>query len=166
MNNVELFHKRFRDWSITADVFFFLTMIFYFITCFVEPGYVRQEFEIIELLRLANEKSIDLDNFCFYCRVIKSGRTFHCTHCQRCVEKFDHHCTFVNNCLGYKNHKYFLCFIFFYLFYFITSLVASFLSIYAHESSEEHEFLWTRGMDIAFRVIYTVFQFTQFIPLS
>lgn len=98
--------------------------------------------------------------------MIKSGRTFHCTHCERCVEKFDHHCTFVNNCLGYKNHKYFLCFIFFYFFYFLTSLVASFLSISAHSDYAYNDWITNKTTDIIFRVTYLLFQMTQFIPLS
>lgn len=46
----------------------------------------------------------------------------------RCIEKFDHHCNFVNNCLGYRNHKYFLGFIFSYLIYFSTGLIAAIFS--------------------------------------
>lgn len=38
---IEQDHRGFRDWSITADVFFFLTMVFYFMACLIEPGYVR-----------------------------------------------------------------------------------------------------------------------------
>jgi hypothetical protein len=38
-----------------------------------------------------------------YCEVCKSGisdRAKHCGRCNRCVDKFDHHCPYVNNCIG------------------------------------------------------------------
>jgi palmitoyltransferase len=31
--------------------------------------------------------------------------------CNKCVEKFDHHCVYINNCLGHRNHKYFMIFL-------------------------------------------------------
>ena len=34
--------------------------------------------------------------------------TKHCLRCNRCTLGFDHHCKYVNNCVGVKNYKYFL----------------------------------------------------------
>ena len=31
----------------------------------------------------------------------------HCKICQRCVEDFDHHCIWLNNCIGSKNYRIF-----------------------------------------------------------
>ena len=42
---------------------------------------------------------------------MKTVTSFHCNTCGHCVEYFDHHCPYINNCLGYRNHKYFLVFI-------------------------------------------------------
>lgn len=48
---------------------------------------------------------------CPDCEVIRTNRSRHCSICNRCVERFDHHCPWVNNCVGTKNHGVFLSFL-------------------------------------------------------
>jgi len=86
----------------------------FILTVSMEPGYLKPYYDFTKTAEVALEIGLHLDNFCSYCEVIKSETSFHCTICNRCIELFDHHCQFVNNCLGYRNHKYFLAFIFLY----------------------------------------------------
>ena len=49
---------------------------------------------------------------CDKCDDLKPPRSHHCSICQKCVMRMDHHCPWTGNCIGLKNHKYFICFCF------------------------------------------------------
>ena len=48
--------------------------------------------------------------FCAACISRKALRSKHCSICNRCVSKMDHHCPWLGNCIGEKNVKYFVGF--------------------------------------------------------
>jgi len=48
---------------------------------------------------------------CHRCDGPKPSRCHHCKVCRRCVLKMDHHCPFVNNCVGLRNHRFFIMFL-------------------------------------------------------
>ncbi len=45
---------------------------------------------------------------CHLCDItISSQRTKHCSACNKCVDSFDHHCKWLNQCIGKRNYAWF-----------------------------------------------------------
>ncbi|UIZ25493.1 hypothetical protein KXD40_006414 [Peronospora effusa] len=88
-------------------VYLTFTCIMYVYVCIKDPGYVpRSTRPAYELLALE-------DNVvpCPTCVTRKPLRSKHCSACRRCVHRFDHHCPWINNCVGIGNHRSFLVFL-------------------------------------------------------
>ena len=64
------------------------------------------------LFNLLVEKNEDMKNFCIKCKVYTTKDSRHCTICNKCCEGFDHHCYWVNNCIGNDNYCFFMQFLF------------------------------------------------------
>lgn len=49
--------------------------------------------------------------YCATCHIWRIPRMSHCSICNVCVESHDHHCVYLNNCVGRGNYRYFLWFL-------------------------------------------------------
>jgi palmitoyltransferase len=75
------------------------------LTHFRDPGYLLPApgSSLVVRSRQKLYSKFDIYNVCPQCCVFRKSRARHCQCCNRCVEKFDHHCPWINNCIGARN---------------------------------------------------------------
>ncbi|XP_040291893.1 palmitoyltransferase ZDHHC16 isoform X1 [Bufo bufo] len=86
-------HLAYGHWNLILIVFHYYKAIT------TSPGYPPQV-----------QKNIPSVAVCRKCIAPKPARTHHCSICKRCILKMDHHCPWLNNCVGHYNHRYFFSF--------------------------------------------------------
>jgi palmitoyltransferase len=64
--------------------------------------------------------------YCPFCKLFQPARCRHCHICKCCVIRKDHHCAWINNCVGANNLRCFLLFIFLLV---LTLIILIYLSI-------------------------------------
>ncbi|CAF1498050.1 unnamed protein product [Rotaria magnacalcarata] len=123
-------------YPILFGVVFFYTMTNYLFAAFHDPGVIPRP-NADETLHTEKENNIQTDlagnyfpsrppsktilvrnnphtsPYCYTCRTYRSPRVVHCSVCNVCVENFDHHCPWINNCVGLLNYRYFSNFVLF-----------------------------------------------------
>jgi hypothetical protein len=107
---------------IIMSLFIVLSEYYFFLTYITEPGiiprnhpdFTSEEKEVKDENDDKNKQEIQriyTERKCKTCNIIRPQECSHCFICDNCVLELDHHCAFVSNCIGKRNHKYFLLFL-------------------------------------------------------
>ena len=112
-------------------VYFLINFVFAIIYIYLicsNPGYISESDKNNDIEGLLFTKKDDFKNYCFKCHVIKTENLKHCAICNICCEEFDHHCFWLNKCIGKNNY---ILFIFLLYICFIDNFSMILLSIYS-----------------------------------
>ncbi|KAG0262825.1 palmitoyltransferase akr1 [Mortierella polycephala] len=107
------------------------SLYFFYGSVMSDPGWTKVNTSIESqkeaVIQMADRGLLDARHFCVTCVTQRPMRSKHCKFCNRCVAKFDHHCPWIYNCIGAKNHRAFMIFL---------ALFISTVPIYAYLSFE------------------------------
>ncbi|XP_049634234.1 palmitoyltransferase ZDHHC20 isoform X3 [Suncus etruscus] len=165
---------------LAFHLFFVMFVWSYWMTIFTSPASPSKEFHLSKSDKERYEKEFNQERqqdilrraardlpiytasaartvrYCEKCQLIKPDRAHHCSACDRCILKMDHHCPWVNNCVGFSNYKYFLLFLLYSLLYCLfvaTTVLQYFIKFWTNELTD------TRAK---FHVLFLFFVSTMF----
>ena len=122
-NNLNSGYNNKKYYSLSNYHIYFSVLIMFscptswFLCCWADPGEINKKnhFIYFNMYKYGPIFSYN-DNLCKTCKFIKPARSKHCSLCGICVGKFDHHCPWINSCVGVGNYHYFLNFLFIHWF--------------------------------------------------
>ncbi|CRG97617.1 palmitoyltransferase, putative [Plasmodium gallinaceum] len=187
---VSIFHAFTSTWFFEKDIYFvtFLNLFFFILTIyaflktsFMDPGIIPRQKSVLNLYDVIIEQYRETQpprqkevlingnfyklKYCYTCNIYRGLRTVHCSICDNCVEKFDHHCPWVGNCIGARNYKYF---VFFVLNLYILICITLSASIYklvicinklsdeGYNTEQIFIHIWRFAADSLILIIYTI----------
>lgn len=118
--------EHYPRWAIPLQVISVYAILFalvnLFITAFMDPGILPRRPDPSHGNPLSKKKPPSTQKvsvngvkqrvkFCDTCNLYRPPRATHCSICDNCVDRFDHHCPWVGNCVGRRNYRFFLLFV-------------------------------------------------------
>ncbi|XP_040575057.1 palmitoyltransferase ZDHHC3 [Lepeophtheirus salmonis] len=126
---------------VLFNVIVFLLFMAHGRAVFSDPGIVPPPKHKVDFSDIHSDSGASMREdwtVCTRCEMYRPPRAYHCRICRHCIRRMDHHCPWINNCVGEWNQKFFLQFLFYVgvLSSYSIALVAS--SWYIYEEKDPH----------------------------
>ena len=112
---------------LPLNILYIIQAGFFLKASFMDPGYM-EPVEDVQFYKLVQNCG-NATALCPNCKLQRNETSEHCEQCGRCIADFDHHCNWINNCVGGGNHKYYYLYILTLDIYFWYLVVISFVNI-------------------------------------
>jgi palmitoyltransferase len=88
-----------------------LCLLLYAAACYADPGIITPVNAAAHAALYPTDGVLYRSKQCGTCRLPRPARSKHCRVCGRCVARMDHHCIWLNTCVGLLNMRWFLAFL-------------------------------------------------------
>ncbi|CAD8093988.1 unnamed protein product [Paramecium sonneborni] len=146
--------------QITGNLIFIIVIsslcfLSYILVSYSNPGYAKMKDEknLKEILQQFQSFEI-----CYDCFIKPPNRSKHCEFCKRCVILYDHHCPWINNCVGKDNQSLFYLFLFFLVVDFILLVVLGIFALLSEASNNQNT-------SFIILIVLTAIEFLFLFPL-
>jgi len=98
--------------AVVFNTLLLMSSIAHFKAVFSDPGIIPLPMNRIDFSDMHSDGCNNIDwTICTRCETYRPPRAHHCRICKRCIRRMDHHCPWINNCVGERNQKYFIQFL-------------------------------------------------------
>ncbi len=123
-------------------------LILLWVTGTIDPGIMKRNEKCSgchELsIKVVHKGVYKTTKICLTCNIARPFRSHHCSDCDNCAQRFDHHCPWIGGCVAKRNYIYFIFFLvllniknFFLMTFCIVHIVMTFKNVDENEKNKD-----------------------------
>ncbi|CAK0823862.1 unnamed protein product [Prorocentrum cordatum] len=156
------------------SLFALIAFFSWLLAAFMNPGIApRTEESTSNRARVLLIKGVPVrQNVCRTCLQLRPPRSKHCGVCDNCVLRFDHHCSWLGNCVGLNNYRPYVCMLYSASIHLLLDLGTVSIMLYKNSSSVydwpcEGSAPWTvsERLWVCLAVVYLIVSTVTLMPM-